>query len=379
MKILHIAPVYKPAYVYGGPIESVAKLCEGLVNEGQTVHVYTSNANGVTDLPVAPNVEVLVDGVSVTYFRALSKSPTFMSPALWRAVYSNASKYDVIHIHSWWNILVIISALICTFKGLKVVFAPRGMLSRYILNSGRASVKKFIHLGFGAKLLSKTYLHATAESEYRECNELIPGWKGFVLPNILSLPEIEIVPPANDIFTLVYLSRIHPKKGLEILFDAISSVEYNLILKIAGSGEDDYVRRLKAYADHLGISHKVEWVGWKSRHDKYLEFMAADLFVLVSRNENFANVVIESLHMGTPVLISEDVGLSDFVKKENMGWVSTLGSENVRDNLTAAFLDVEKRERIRKEGREVIRNTFSEKKLIGDYIKQYENFISNQK
>lgn len=378
MKILHIVPSYKPAYVYGGPIESVAKLCEGLALAGNTVHVYTTNANGETDLPVEPGVETDVDGVKVTYFKTLTKSPSFISPALWKAVYTDSRDYDVIHIHSWWNILVIVSALICTGKGLNVVFAPRGMLSGYILNSGKSTIKKIIHASVGARILAKTRLHATAESELRECTELIKGWKGFVLPNILSLPDIPVVAPKNPVFTLIFLSRIHPKKGLEILFEAISRVKFDLVLRIAGSGEDDYVKKLKAYSEKLGIADRIEWVGWKDRADKYIEFMNADLFVLVSRNENFANVVIESLHMGTAVLISEDVGLSDYVRNTGVGWVTTLETSDVANALTTAFRDREKREWVRRESRDIVAQSFSPDRLIAQYSEEYRKLITLQ-
>ncbi len=89
-----------------------------------------------------------------------------------------------------------------------------------------------------------------------------------------------------------------------------------VILKIAGDGEEAYINELKQKIAALGIEHKVEWLGWKNREDKFRELMQADLFVLVSHNENFANVVIESLHVGTPVLVSDKVGLAKFVQKK---------------------------------------------------------------
>jgi glycosyltransferase involved in cell wall biosynthesis len=375
MRILHVVPSYKPAYIYGGPIESVSKLCEGLTANGHRVDVFTTTANGVSELSMKPGTTEVVDGVSVTYFKRVTKDPTHISPALWTHLFFHVKNYDIVHIHSWWNILVIIAACICHLRGIKVVISPRGMLSEYIFNSGNTRFKSILHRTIGKYALSKSYFHATADSEYKECKGIIKGWDGFTLPNIITLSDNLINKKQNNAFNLIFLSRIHPKKGLELLFEAISVLKHDVKLKIAGSGDEDYVNSLKLLARDLGIASKIEWLGWLNRDEKFEALMKADLFVLVSMNENFANVVIESLHMGTPVLLSEDVALSGFVKQHDLGWICTLNKENVTQKLTEVYHDQEKRERINRESRKVISHHFLEEKLIRDYVRQYKIII----
>jgi len=375
MKILHIVPSYKPAYIYGGPIESVSKLCEGLALQGHEVDVFTTTANGETELAVPNGVPLNVDGVTVTYFKRITKDPTHISLALWKHLYHTVKSYDIVHIQSWWNILVVVAACICHLKRVKVVIAPRGMLSKYIFETGSTKMKKLIHYSVGKSALSKSWFHATAESEYEECLGVIRNWKGFTQPNILTLPEVPILKGENEVFTLLFMSRIHPKKGIEILFHAVSQLKFPVILKIAGSGEDEYVVKLKDLAIQLGIAEKVEWLGWLDREAKFKELMHADLFVLVSLNENFANVVVESLHMGTPVLLSENVGLSGFIKKNDQGWVSSLDIMDVTEKLNAAYLDTDKRNRIKIQGRTVIEANFSATQLIKNYVTEYQKII----
>jgi glycosyltransferase involved in cell wall biosynthesis len=372
MKILHIIPAYKPAYSYGGPTESVSRLCEGLAANGHEVDVYATTANGKTELDVVPGKVVNVDGVNVTYFKRYSGDKTNVSPSLWLKLLKTAKNYDVIHLHSWWNTLIVVAARISLFSKTKVIVAPRGMLSKYIFATGKSNHKKLIHDLMGRKILSKCVLHATAQSEYLECRELIPGWEGFVLPNIISLPNFEIVNSENEVFTIIFLSRIHPKKGLEKLFEAISQLDINLKLKIAGTADDEYLKELKDLAVKLNIESKIEWLGWIDRGKKFNELQNADLFILVSLNENFANVVIEALHMGTAVLISEDVGLADFVKEENLGWISTHEVDNIVKNLKEAYNDKEKLKFIRQHGRKVIEQAFREDVLINQYVEEYK-------
>jgi glycosyltransferase involved in cell wall biosynthesis len=372
MKILHIIPAYKPAYGYGGPTESVSRLCEGLAANGHEVDVYTTTANGKTELDVVPGKVVNVDGVNIIYFKRITGDHTHVSPALWLKLLKTAKNYDVIHLHSWWNVLIVIAARIALLSKTKVIIAPRGMLSDYIFTSGNSAYKKLIHSFGGRKILRRSRLHATAESEYMECTKLIPGWEGFVLPNIITLPDFEILQNANKVFTVIFLSRIHPKKGLEMLFEAISRLDINLKLKIGGSGEDQYIEELKALAIKLNIESKIEWLGWLDRGEKFKELNNADLFILVSLNENFANVVIEALHMGTAVLISEEVGLSAFVKEKNLGWISTLEVDNIAEKLKEAYYDKDKLASIRQHGRAVIEQTFREDVLINQYVKEYQ-------
>ncbi len=133
MKILHIVPSYKPAYIYGGTIESISRLCEALVNAGVEVKVFTTTANGNKELEVEPDKLYNVDGVTVIYFKRIFKDPVYISPALWKQLYREGKQYDVVHIHSWWNILVMIAALICRLKKIKTIISPHGMMSDYIL------------------------------------------------------------------------------------------------------------------------------------------------------------------------------------------------------------------------------------------------------
>ena len=354
MKILQIVPSYKPAYVYGGPIESVAKLCEGLIAAGHSVDVYTTTANGTRELEVEPGKAVLVDGVPVTYFTRITKDHTHVSPTLWLQLYKNCRRYDVVHIQSWWSPLVIVAALICQARHVKVIVSPRGMLSDYIFTVTNRKAKQLIHWFGGKKALRKSCFHATSQAEFDECKTLLPLWRGFMIPNILSLPDLPLIKTENDRFTLLFLSRIHPKKGIEFLLEAIAKTSHNFVLKIAGDGEAMYIQELKQKVKNLHIEDKVDWIGWKDKTGKFTELMQADLFVLTSRNENFANVVIESLHVGTPVLVSQQVGLATFVEKEKLGWVTSLQADDIARKLDFIFDQTEQQHWIQEHSRNVI-------------------------
>jgi len=371
MKILQIVPSYKPAYVYGGTIESVARLCEALANAGTDVMVYTTTANGQEELDVIPGKEQVIDGVKVIYFKRIFKDPFYITPSLWKQLYRDCRKYDVVHIHSWWNMIVIIAAFICKLQGVKMIISPRGMLSDYIRDNSKGKLKRFIHSAFGRSLLRVSRFHATSEDEYNDCCKLIPGWAGFVIPNIVWLPPLTISKPPNECFTIIFLSRIHPKKGIELLMEAVSLLPTPCLLKIAGTGDENYIQQLKKQAVLLGVAEKVEWLGWTARNKKFTALMQADLFALTSYNENFGNVVIEALYAGTPVLISSEVGVCDFVDEYGLGWICRPEINNILLKLQEAIAGAEKRKHIMAVAPGLTKAYFSEKKLLPLYLHQY--------
>ncbi len=376
MNILQITPSYKPAYVYGGPIMSVSKLCELLSNiPGVQLKVITTNANGNNHLDVPLGKEVKVEGVNVIYFKRISGDPHHISPSLWRYLFANAKQYDVVHIHSWWNLLSVVCSFICVLKRKKIIISPRGMLSDYIFNTGSNRQKKLLHKTVGKKLLAQSYFHATSDLEYEECKNLIKGWRGFTIPNIIHLPSIEINKTSHATFTLGFLSRIDPKKGLEFVFRAIQELPFPVLLKIAGEGEEAYLNELKQLASTLHIENALEWIGWKGVNEKFDELMNFDLFLLISFNENFANAVVEALYMGTPVCISRQVGLSNFVEQQSLGWITDVSVASVRQAIIHAYADAGKRKRIEASARDIVLTHFSPGVVVQQYMTMYRNVL----
>src|SRR5476651_1503230 len=173
MKILFIAPYYKPAYAYGGPIVVISMLAERLVSLGHEVTVYTTATNGKSELEVVKNKEVLVDGVKVFYFSKLTGDNTYISWKLWRFLGKTVGDFDVVHIHTWWNFLVLGAALICRNNGIKPIVSPHGMLSDYIIYNRNAFAKKWVHKLLGEKLLKNSWLHVSTGMEWGESKKII--------------------------------------------------------------------------------------------------------------------------------------------------------------------------------------------------------------
>ncbi len=376
-KILQISAAYKPAYIYGGPTMSVAKLCEALANAKVPIEVLTTTANGQTELEVKPNKVQNVDGVAVSYFKRLTKNHTHFSPALLKALKYKIKqdKQVVVHIHAWWNLVSLLSCQVAKWSKVPVVLSPRGMLTGYTLGNRNAGFKSIIHQLMGKRLLRYCHIHVTSEKEKQDVLHFIQPQSITVIPNLVELGNSETIKSKSNIsaqLRLVFLSRIEEKKGLELLFKALAGTTFDWSLSLAGSGTVPYVQSLQLLAQQLGIAGNVKWIGQVKPEDKFEVLSQHDLMVLTSYNENFANVVVESLSVGTPVMLSDQVGLADYVLEKKLGWISTLSTENIGEQLTKAYQAKAQREQIRQIAPGLITTDFNPVQLVQKYISLYQ-------
>jgi glycosyltransferase involved in cell wall biosynthesis len=376
MKILHLIPTYKPAYVYGGPIISVSNLCETQAKAGHQVAMITTTANGTKELDVEIGKPQMVDGVEVTYHARWTKDHSQFSPGLLMQLWRDCKKYEVVHIHSWWNISVILSVVVCWLRGVKPILSLRGMLSGFSFDNNNASPKKIFHRFLGKPLLQTTRLHFTAEAEKMNSPEL--GADGFILPNIVNTANGQVFEnKKNDVFTLVTLSRLHPVKNIESLFEAIAKLPFDVRIKLIGDGEVEYVDSLKKLASQLNIQNKIEWMGSLYDAEKFACMASADLFVQPSFTENFANAVIENLSVGTPVLVSEKVGLAQYVLENNLGWTCGTNANSIAKVVEDIFYKKEELINIRKIAPAIIKRDFSPKVVAEKYVDEYKRHLAN--
>jgi glycosyltransferase involved in cell wall biosynthesis len=377
LKVLQISASYKPAYIYGGPIMSVSMLAEQVAKLGAEVTVFTTTANGLNELPVTTNQPIIIDGVTVIYFKRITKDHTHLSPALLKNVWQKARDYDVVHIHAWWNLVSMLSCLIAVMRNVKVVVSPRGTLSNYSFNNKNNGIKGLIHTFLTKPLLKKCDIHTTSDNEYSAVKNIIEAKHFFNIPNFirLNVNKQYAAAPGTDHIKLIFLSRIEEKKGLDILFDALKEVTIPYRLTIAGDGNADYINSLKAISVNNGIDKYIDWIGFQT-DNKFDLLHAHDLFILPSHDENFGNVVIESLSVGTAVLISEQVGLADYVATNNLGWICQTNAASVSAAINNINTRPDELQRVRREAPVIILEDFNYNNLAVKYMNMYNQIIT---
>ncbi len=379
MKILQITPSYKPAFIYGGPIVSIASMCEQLSIKCNLT-VYSTLANGRDELDYKAGIPQLIDGVKVLFFRRQTKDHSHFSIGLLLAVWHNCRKFDVVHIHSWWNTVAVFSALICKIRNVKYVISPRGMFSNFSIHNSNSFFKSLIQNIFGNKLLFNQNFHATALSEKLQLENTLKSPKIWIIPNFVFLPkEDHTKRKDNTEFKMIFLSRIDPKKGLDLLINALRDLPINFQLQIVGNGDLEYKNLLKLKIKESELENRIVWQNAVYSNEKYQLLKNADLFILPSFDENFGNVVIESLAVGTPVLLSKEVGLSDVVLENDLGWVCELNFHSIRESIMNAYQNLEKREMIRNNASGILKRIFDNVSTTEKYLKMYQDIIDDER
>ena len=355
---------------------SVSMLSEQLAQAGITINVFTTTANGHQELEVQPNTSMLVEGIEVSYFKRITKDHSHFSPALLKAVWKNAKTYDVIHIHAWWNLVSVLSCFIAVACRIPVLVSPRGTLSAYSFGNKNAGIKAFIHRFLGKPVLKRCHIHTTSKREDDTVASLISPKSISTISNFVKLPVTQVSNAAlpSPILKLIFLSRIEEKKGLDILINALALVNIPFNLTIAGDGDRDYVTSLRILADKKGISDKITWIGF-IRENKFDVLRQHDLFILPSYDENFGNAVIESLAMGTPVLVSEQVGLADYVIQNQLGWICKTNETSVAQSIDQIATQPDKFTYIRQNAPQAIAHDFGSQSLVKKYKDLYHKII----
>lgn len=309
-RILHVLPAFLPATDWGGPVVSTAALCRAGVAAGHQVTVLTTDAASPETsarLPLHSKKYVFPEGYKAIYTRRMSLQS--IAPGLLWRLPRLVAQADLVHLSMTYSFPTLPTLLVCKLFQRPVVWSPRGAIQA--TEEWRDAPRKRVKSAFEAvarRLLPlRTILHVTAPEEARSTARRMPGVPVEVIPNAVSVPP---TPPArafrpNGALRLLFLSRLHPKKGLEALLDALAMLPNHVTLTIAGRGAAHYEQALKASVRDLGLAPRVRFLGRVDGAAKARALAEADLFVLPTRSENFGIVIAEALAAGVPVITTE--------------------------------------------------------------------------
>lgn len=178
---------------------------------------------------------------------------------------------------------------------------------------------------------------------------------------------------------LLFLSRIHEKKGCDLLVEAFARVANrapNVMLVMAGPDQTGLVARLKAIAEEHGISNRIIWPGMLHGELKWGAFYASELFVLPSHQENFGIAVAEALGCGLPVLISDKVNIWREIKEDGAGLVGNDDLDDTERNLRY-WLDLSEfgRAGMARQARETFEQRYTVEQMAGSLISTIKEFV----
>ncbi len=341
LRILHVVPTYLPATRYGGPIFSVHGLARAQAALGADVSVLTTSVDGPDDSEVPLEQACILDGVKVWYFRSRWLRRLYFSWAMRQWLQAHMVEFDVVHLHSVFLFPTNMAARLCLAAGIPYVIAPRGMLVPELITGKRRFLKTaWIRLFERRTLLKAACFHATSALELHDAYRLgVPVQNPCVIENGVALPNQRDWPAPMPVPYVLYLGRLSWKKNLDLLIEACAALT-NVHLVLAGAPDQDSVLGdLQRLVTRFDSQSRVTFLGELKGDEKWAWIQHARIVALVSKNENFGNAAAEALCFGTPVVLSNGVGLAAATAAADAGWICDTTVEGIRSAIAAAFYD----------------------------------------
>jgi glycosyltransferase involved in cell wall biosynthesis len=367
VNIAHIQGIFSPEH--GGPTQSLTNYCRNQAAAGHRVSVWALEGFPNTSPAVRFELPIEMNVFPLGWPGVLGRSRSM------RKHLAAAETPDIYHLHGTWLRAMHYGAVEARRRKVPCILETMGMYEAYGLQNKwlRKRVARFwfqdnilhnadcLHvgsrqegdqlrrLGFTKpmaiipvgvdlqqierlpRLSSTDALHGTRKAE------LLPGE---VMKQILHGPgKSEIDSILNDRPFILYLARIHEKKGLGMLLKAWAELEQIFpehILVVGGSGTPEYEDQCRRAISDLGISGRCLWLGRVSEEEKSWAYANASFYVLPSYSENYGNTIAEALAHGTPVITTTATPWSDF-QRIGCGWVVPPDLEPLRSALREAL------------------------------------------
>lgn len=331
MLTLHVIDSLSP--VAGGPPEAVRQLAKAYIKAGAKMEVVClddPNASFLKDFPCT--VHAIGEGHLGRYRFSLR---------IWRWLHENAPRFDGIVMHGIWSFPGVATRAAARRAGKPYGIFVHGALDPWFYRKYPGKhLKKMLYWPIQYSILRDAFaVFFTAESErdLAKTSFRPNQWNSAVVPFGITDPEESSIDQAGQIEAfygrfprlrgrryLLFLARIHAKKGCDLLLEAFANLAASIPevdLLIAGPDQVGMQATLQRFAEQSGIADRVHWPGMIDGDVKWGALRACDAFVLSSHSENFGIAVVEALAMGRPVLISNKVNIWPEIENDGVGIV----------------------------------------------------------
>jgi len=328
MKILQVIQFFSSNH--GGSAVVPYELSKNLQKRGHEVTVLT------TDFQLNNDFIDSLEGVEVIPFHCqLSIGGLLVSPSINKYLNENIAKFDIIHMHNFRTYQNIIVYKYAKKYNIPCILQAHGSVSRIV---EKKSLKYIYDVSCGNRLLkSVSNVIAVSNVEVNQYLQMnVPLEKVVVIPNGIDIGSFSNLPKKgsfrakyhiNQKHMILYLGRLHERKGIDFLirsFAELLTEMDNAILVLAGP-DDGHLNKAKSIVEELSLNDKVKFTGFISSAEKLEAYMDADVLVYPSVLEIFGLVPFESITCGTPVVVTDDCGCGEFIKKANCGYLVTYG------------------------------------------------------
>jgi glycosyltransferase involved in cell wall biosynthesis len=341
LRIVYACPFFEPALNFGGPVTQLSTMCRALAARGHRVRVVTTDVGTPSDLE--RDRWLKRDGYQVFYAKSsrLGRFPPYYNTGVREALEQALGDADVLDLQSNFTHLNHVARGVAARRRVPFVVTPRDALSPVCLRYRSWEKQVFLRLWERSLLTDATAIHALHKTEKEEiARQAATGHKTWIISNACELAG-RTHWPAGEAFRrtfgiapgaplVLFMSRLHPRKGLDLLcraFHTVNSRVPQAVLALAGSDEGG-LHDVRREASGLLASGAIRVVGPLAGELKLSALVAADVFTLTSRSEGIPNSVLEALSSGTPCVITEACHVPE-VRSRGAGRVTSLSPSEI--------------------------------------------------
>lgn len=370
----------------GGVVSAVVDVCQAVASRGHRIIVATCDGTDaptewrnaaadspqLVELPPSPLTRKLISGAGVARFGQL------------------LNEVDVAHLHTPWSLGNYQLSKTLRSAQIPYVVSVHGMLDHYSMQKKSLKKHAFLRLGGRRLFRNATAVHFTAEEERTQALHYIPGAdRAVVEPCLVDLSPYDRLPGSELALQtfpqlnakgpkLLFLSRVHPKKGVDLLIRATAELRRSfpeLQVFIAGPGDESYIAQLRNLATELNIASSIHFLGMVRGETKLSLYQAADVFVLPTHQENFGIVLPEAMACGLPVVTTRGTDIWRELQQGSVTIVDAAPPE-IAAGVAEILRNPAKAAAMRVQGTAFVRQWLDAERLAARYETMYRDAIA---
>lgn len=375
MRVLQFLPSVESES--GGPVRSTLATCRAVHRVDAKVDtVWISTRHRVQQSWETELKTLLPPRMSLRLFPQFGRHTQNISPALLGWLWKHLPEFDLLVVRALLHPLTFAVGWIARRRAVPYVVVPHGTLSEWTFRHRRRLLKRVYYGCFDSRTLEGAgAIRFTSEKERCQAERLGFRTRSVVIPHPFerggSYPSID-----RDPDQILFLSRLHPKKGIDVLLDALVLARKqrpSVRLVLAGSGSEAYERELGSMIRERGLGDAIEMPGFVRGKEKEKLLLQSSVFALPSYQENFGIAAVEALDAGLPIVISPSVGVARDVGDYDAGYVVESSPESVGNAILAVLRDRRRQGTMAERARRLVREKFAPEVVGPQVVELYRS------
>ena len=382
LNVLHVTPSMSPTW--GGPTVAVSELTSELTRQGVNCEIVTTRGYrvGISQIS-SPGVPIYSfdTGFPAQFWTAYS-------PKLSRFLNERADSFDLIHIHQVWHYPGYAAFRSARKHKLPCILTIHGELSDWGLRQKALKKRIYMVALMNRILRNVNVLHAVSLAEKEQVVKLGYETPVAVAPNGIEPAPFEALPDPTEFIQrypvlkgkriILFLGRLHAKKGLDILarsFSIIAKRFEDTVLLVVGPNKFGTREKMESILSSEDLLGRTVFTGLLTGEDKLAAINCADLFVLPSHSEGFAITVLEAMAARLPVVITKGCEFNE-VSEHGAGLVVEADEGQIAEAITTLLSDADLCKRMGQQGRKLVTERYTWQTIAATIANLYKTLVA---